>query len=87
MVGGGLHKFEDSVRDTASVMPANADWIKDRAVEFRPEQNKVITNNGEVINLILFDGAASIMLIYLLPSSNSCSPPIIIIMILLSCLI
>ena len=48
MVGGGLHDFKDSMRDQASVMPRDADWIKDRATAFKPEENKVITEKGEV---------------------------------------
>ncbi|EGD77928.1 flavo-binding protein [Salpingoeca rosetta] len=47
MVGGGVHQFKDSMRDQASVMPRNADWIQDYAVAFKPEENKVVTQNGD----------------------------------------
>lgn len=46
LVGGGQFKFEDTVRDEATVMPKNVAWIKDKVVKLDPDNNAVITEDG-----------------------------------------
>jgi sulfide:quinone oxidoreductase len=46
LVGANDFKFKDSIRSMSSVMPQGVDWIKEFAETFEPEQNKVISKNG-----------------------------------------
>lgn len=49
MIGGGLWKSEDILKDTKDFLPKDAKWIKDIVVEFNPDNNLVITkNSGEI---------------------------------------
>jgi len=43
LVGAGTFDYEKTKRTMASVMPKGADWIKDYATSFNPEQNSVST--------------------------------------------
>ncbi|XP_074097844.1 sulfide quinone oxidoreductase [Cotesia typhae] len=49
LIGGGLSKFDSSKRSMSEVLPKNAQWIKDSAMFFDPEANKVTTRNGDTI--------------------------------------
>lgn len=49
MVGAGLKTLEQSRRPMAEVVPPQADWIRSAAVEFRPEENAVVTADGRRI--------------------------------------
>lgn len=46
LVGAGTYNYEKTQRPMASVMPKNADWIKDKAVSINPEKNEVKTENN-----------------------------------------
>ena len=43
LVGAGTYDYDKTKRPMASVIPKNADWIKDSAVAFDPEKNTVET--------------------------------------------
>ncbi|XP_022109965.1 sulfide:quinone oxidoreductase, mitochondrial-like [Acanthaster planci] len=49
LVGGGIKEREASRRLMKDVMPKACDWIKDKAVEFDPENNNVKTSDGRVV--------------------------------------
>lgn len=46
LVGGGTYNYEKTQRPMASVIPKNADWIKDKAVAIDPDKNSVTTINN-----------------------------------------
>jgi sulfide:quinone oxidoreductase len=46
LVGAGVFDISKTIRSEASVMPKNVKWIKEAAATFNPEQNKVITAEG-----------------------------------------
>lgn len=49
LVGAGTYDFNKTQRPMKSVIPEKADWIKDKAVSFDPENKTVITaKNGNV---------------------------------------
>ncbi|RXG54421.1 Sulfide:quinone oxidoreductase, mitochondrial [Armadillidium vulgare] len=50
LVGGGMKKLEESFRPMKEVLPKDADWIKESVVSFKPEENKVLTDNGKEIS-------------------------------------
>jgi len=52
LVGGGIKTLEECGRPMKSVLPKNCDWIKSKAVNFDPENNKVTTQNGDEVNCI-----------------------------------
>lgn len=47
LVGAGTYNYEKTKRSMASVMPKKANWIKEYADRFLPEENKVITSGGK----------------------------------------
>ncbi|XP_044744451.1 sulfide:quinone oxidoreductase, mitochondrial [Coccinella septempunctata] len=49
LIGGGVYSLKDSYKLQKDVLPDNAKWIKDRAVEFNPKQNHVLTAMGHKI--------------------------------------
>lgn len=49
LVGGGAARKEDTVRPEADYIPAGVRWVRDAAREFQPEQKRVITAAGEVL--------------------------------------
>ena len=48
LVGGGAFDIQKTVRSEASVMPKGVTWIKQKALAFAPEQNRVDLDNGSV---------------------------------------
>lgn len=48
LVGGGAFDINKTVRSEASVMPAGVTWIKEKALGFAPEQNRVDLSSGAV---------------------------------------
>jgi sulfide:quinone oxidoreductase len=46
LVGAGVFNINKTIRSEASVMPGNVKWIKEAAAKFEPDQNKVITAQG-----------------------------------------
>lgn len=49
-MGGGIKEFKASGRPMADVLPKKAQWIKDRAAQFFPEENRLVTASGEEIS-------------------------------------
>ncbi len=49
LVGAGTYKIRNTRRNEASLIPPGVDWLKDRAVSFLPEENKVVMEkNGNI---------------------------------------
>lgn len=46
LVGANAYKYQDTVRPMADLIPRGVDWIKEYAETFKPEQNIVVTKNG-----------------------------------------
>lgn len=49
LVGGGIVPKEETRRSEGDYIPEGAAWIKERAAEFSPESNEVITQSGKRI--------------------------------------
>lgn len=49
LVGGGVLRKEETLRQEATLIPAEATWIRDAAVTLRPEENVVVVGSGELI--------------------------------------
>ena len=50
LVGGGCKQFENSGKPMKNVLPKQAKWLKTKAVSFDPDNNKVVTENGDEIS-------------------------------------
>jgi sulfide:quinone oxidoreductase len=50
LVGAGTFKYEDTIRDEASLIPEGAKWIKDYAEELHPEKNSLTLRSGEEVS-------------------------------------
>jgi len=50
LVGAGTFKYEDTIRDEASLIPEGATWIKDYAEELHPEKNSLTLRSGEEVS-------------------------------------
>jgi sulfide:quinone oxidoreductase len=48
LVGAGVFNIDKTIRREATVIPKNVKWIKDAAASFQPEENKVVTAEGDV---------------------------------------
>ena len=48
LVGGGTFNINDTIRDESSVMPSKAIWIKDAAISFDPDHNRLTTKEGNI---------------------------------------
>ena len=46
LVGGGTFDIKKTIRNESAVIPAKAKWIKDAAASFQPEENTIITRQG-----------------------------------------
>lgn len=49
MVGGGIVNKEYTRRDMPALIPGGVTWIRDAVVEFRPDDNRVVTGEGRSI--------------------------------------
>lgn len=49
LIGGGIKKLSDAEKPTSQVLPKQATWIKDKAIEFIPQENIVKTTKGDTI--------------------------------------
>ncbi|MEH2119207.1 NAD(P)/FAD-dependent oxidoreductase [Nostoc sp.] len=49
LVGGGVYKVEDTVRDEKDYIPDGATWLKDYVAKLDPDNNTVITQEGKRI--------------------------------------
>lgn len=50
LIAGGVYKKEDVMYSTKDFLPAGVKLIKDRAIEFNPDANKVVIGSGETIS-------------------------------------
>jgi sulfide:quinone oxidoreductase len=64
LVGAGLWEKDDIVYNTKDFLPKGVKLIQDKAVEFDPENNKVITKSGEIISYDYLIVAAGLVLNY-----------------------
>lgn len=62
LVGAGITKLEQTVRDEGSLIPDGAVWIKDAVETFIPGENRVMTKKGENIAYDYLVVAAGIQL-------------------------
>lgn len=49
MVGGGVFDAKTTCHPMASVMPKGADWIREAAATFQPDDNTVTTDTGRIV--------------------------------------
>lgn len=49
LVGGGVFPKQASERDEVDFIPRGATWVRDAVTEFRPDENLVLTRDGEAI--------------------------------------
>eukprot|EP00096_Caligus_rogercresseyi_P012124 TRINITY_DN4994_c0_g1_i1.p1 TRINITY_DN4994_c0_g1~~TRINITY_DN4994_c0_g1_i1.p1 ORF type:complete len:434 (-),score=68.13 TRINITY_DN4994_c0_g1_i1:126-1427(-) len=64
LVGGGQCKLEDSGKPMSTVLPKKADWIQQKAMNFKPEENKVVIEDGTEIEYEYLVVAMGIQLNY-----------------------
>ena len=48
-MGGGIERLEDSVRPTGSLIPPGCTWYQTSVGEFKPDQNLVVTADGQEV--------------------------------------
>ena len=62
LIASGIYEKSDVIYYTKDFMPAGVKLIKDRAVEFNPESNKVVIGSGETISYDFLVVAAGLVL-------------------------
>ncbi len=62
LVGGGIVSKESTERNEKDYIPSHAKWIQDSVVEFKPDQNLVVTKGGKEIGYDFLVVAAGIQL-------------------------
>jgi sulfide:quinone oxidoreductase len=62
LIGSGLYKKDEVMYDTKDFLPAGVKLIKDKAVEFNPDANKVVLGSGETISYDFLVIAAGLVL-------------------------
>jgi NADPH-dependent 2,4-dienoyl-CoA reductase/sulfur reductase-like enzyme len=50
LVGGGVKTLAQSGRPMDSLLPKAASWLKDSVAGFEPENNRLVTESGDVVN-------------------------------------
>ena len=50
LVGGGVKTLAQSGRPMESLLPKGANWLKDSVTTFEPENNRLVTESGDVVN-------------------------------------
>ncbi|KAI8890294.1 FAD/NAD(P)-binding domain-containing protein [Backusella circina FSU 941] len=61
-VGGGLKKFNESVKSMEEIMPKEACWIQSKATTFDPENSTVSLSDGQVVGYDYLVVAAGIQI-------------------------
>lgn len=51
LVGGGIKTFKETVRSMKDVLPKDCDWIKAKVTNFDPDNNTVVTSDGQKVIL------------------------------------
>ena len=64
LIGAGIYKKSDVMYDTKDFLPSGVRLIKDKAVEFNPESNKVVIGSGETISYDFLIISAGLVLDY-----------------------
>ena len=54
LVGGGVKTLAQSGRPMESLLPKGANWLKDSVAGYDPENNRLVTESGDVVNYELF---------------------------------
>jgi sulfide:quinone oxidoreductase len=49
LVGGGVYNIDKTRRNEKDVIPKGAEWIRQRAIAFQPDQNMITLDNGESV--------------------------------------
>lgn len=49
LVGGGIKTFKETVRSMKDVLPKECDWIKAKVTNFDPDNNTVVTSDGQKV--------------------------------------
>jgi sulfide:quinone oxidoreductase len=62
LIGAGLYEKADVMYDTKDFLPAGVKLIKDKALEFNPDANKVVLGSGETISYDFLIIAAGLVL-------------------------
>jgi len=62
LIGAGVYEKTDVMYDTKDFLPAGVKLIKDKAVEFNPEANKVVLGSGETLTYDFLVIAAGLVL-------------------------
>lgn len=62
LIAAGVYEKADVMYDTKDFLPAGVKLIKDKAVEFNPEANKVVIGSGETISYDFLVIAAGLVL-------------------------
>lgn len=62
LVGGGVFKMEDTIREEKDVMPKGTTWIKAYVSTFQPEQNQLTLQNGNQVSYDVLVVAAGIQM-------------------------
>ncbi|EDX09190.1 sulfide:quinone oxidoreductase, mitochondrial [Drosophila simulans] len=83
LIGGGMKRLDQSHRQMGDVLPTKAKWVKEKALEFDPDNNTVSTSGGKTIKYDFLIIATGLQLNYgkipglvealETPSSNVCS--------------
>lgn len=64
LVGGGIRHLPESYRSMKSVLPNKVKWMRDEAIKFYPNDNKIYTKNGHEITYDLLIIAVGLQLNY-----------------------
>jgi sulfide:quinone oxidoreductase len=64
LIGAGIYEKSDVMYDNKDFLPAGVKLIKDKAVEFNPDDNKVVLGSGETISYDFLVIAAGVELDY-----------------------
>jgi len=62
LIGAGVYEKSDVMYDTKDFLPSGVKLIKDKAVEFNPDANKVVLGSGETISYDFLVIAAGLVL-------------------------
>jgi len=61
-IGAGLYEKKDVMYDTRDFLPSNVKLIKDKAIEFSPNENKLTISSGDIIDYDFLVIAAGLVL-------------------------
>lgn len=64
LIGGGMKRLEQSYKLMADVLPKKAKWLREKAVEFDPDNNTVRTSGGNTVKYDMLLIATGLQLNY-----------------------